>query len=86
MFDEDNHECAWCAGIGYVYRDANHVDRPIPKDDLQRADVSQRLEALEEARMRDIGYTGSAKHPWEQDIRDGTQGGVNPYDAADDDD
>lgn len=85
MFNEGSHECEWCAGVGYVYRDDNDVDRPIPEDDLKRDDISQRLEVLETERMRDIGYTGSAKKPWQQDIREGTQGGVNPYDTTDDD-
>jgi hypothetical protein len=26
-----------------------------------------------------MGYQGEARKPWEQSIRRGTQGGVNPY-------
>jgi hypothetical protein len=72
-------DCDWCAGIGYVYRDAAGIDERIPLGDLQKADVSDKLEALESERMRAIGYSGAAKKPWQQDIRRGTQGGVNPY-------
>jgi hypothetical protein len=81
MMDDDSTDCDWCDGVGYVYRDANHVDRPIPVDDLRRDDVSQKLEALEAERLREIGYTGEAKKPWQQDVRAGTQGGVNPYES-----
>jgi hypothetical protein len=84
-FTGESADCDWCDGVGYVYRDASHVDRPIPADDLRRDDVSERLEALETDRLRDIGYTGEAKKPWQQDIRAGTQGGLNPYDADESD-
>lgn len=60
-------DCDWCGGTGYVYRDANGVDHKIPPEDYGRAaDV---LERLEEARLREMGYTGSARHPDEQAIR-----------------
>lgn len=81
-FTGETEECDWCKGIGYVYRDGD-TDTPIPVTDLKQPDVSAQLEALETQRMRDIGYTGDAKKPWEQDIREGTQGGVNPYDDSD---
>ena len=78
-FTGDVEDCAWCAGIGYIYRTSDNVDTKIPRSDLKQAEVSQRLEALEVERMREIGYQGTAKRPWEQDIRKGTQGGINPY-------
>jgi hypothetical protein len=69
---EDNdgqaEDCDWCGGIGYVYRDGGR-DRQIPQADLPG--LSERLEQLETERMREIGYTGEAKKPWEQAIRDG---------------
>lgn len=60
-------DCDWCRGIGYVYRDARGVDRAIPEADYAR--VAARLEALEAERMREIGYSGIARHPDEQPIR-----------------
>ncbi|MDZ4769661.1 MAG: hypothetical protein SGJ24_11070 [Chloroflexota bacterium] len=60
-------ECRWCTGIGYVYQDARGVARRIPPDDL--ALLSDTLEALELARLREIGYTGTAKQPRDQAIR-----------------
>jgi hypothetical protein len=66
--DGQAEDCAWCGGIGYVYRDGGR-DRRIPAADLAAA--SDRLEALETERMREIGYSGQAKKPWEQAIRDG---------------
>lgn len=67
--DEDGStaDCAWCAGIGYVYRAASGVDRPIPAADL--AALTEALEQLEAERLRELGYTGGAKKPWEQQIR-----------------
>lgn len=66
--DEDGApECAWCGGVGYVYRDVNGVDRRIPAGDFEQ--VADRLEALERDRLRDLGYTGEAKRPWEQAVR-----------------
>ncbi len=65
--DERTLDCDWCSGIGYVYRDESGVDRRIPQADLPG--LADTLERLEQERMRDLGYTGSAKHPREQDIR-----------------
>lgn len=84
-WDEDDFtgevdDCAWCAGIGYVYRDESQVDHKIPRSDLTKPDISQQLESLENERMQEMGYSGEAKKPWQQDIRKGTQGGINPYD------
>lgn len=78
--NEASEACDWCGGIGYVYRMDDGTDRQIPAVDLRKPAISEQLEALETERMREIGYTGRAKRPWEQDIRDGTQGGANPYD------
>jgi len=65
--DEQTLDCDWCAGVGYVYRDETGVDRRIPQADL--SGLAETLEHLEAERMRDLGYTGSAKHPREQEIR-----------------
>jgi hypothetical protein len=70
-------DCDWCGGVGYVYRDAVGVDTRIPASDWGR--LADQLEQLEAERMREMGYTGNAKKPWEQDIREGTKGGENPY-------
>lgn len=83
-FTGEEEDCSWCAGIGYVYRDEALVDHKIPLEDLKQADVSDSLEKLETERMREIGYTGGAKKPWQQDIRKGTQGGINPYEEDSD--
>lgn len=81
----DEHEdCEWCGGIGYTYRNANQVDQIIPQADLHLPDVSQELEALETERMREMGYQGTARRPWDQAIRRGTTGGVNPYEEESD--
>jgi hypothetical protein len=61
------YDCDWCGGVGYVYRDADGTDRKIPETDY--AAVAERLEQLEAARMREMGYSGTAKKPWEQAIR-----------------
>ena len=74
-------DCDWCGGIGYVYRDARGRDAPIPKGDF--AAVADELERLEAERLREIGYRGSAKKPWQQVIRKGSQLGQNPYSADD---
>lgn len=78
-FTNEVIDCDWCAGIGYVYRDADGVDSRIASDDLKKPEISQQLEALETERMHEMGYSGEAKKPWQQDIRKGTQGGINPY-------
>ncbi len=68
--DEDGEiECRWCGGIGYVYRDAQGVDRRIPPSDYERQ--AETLERLELERLREIGYSGQAKKPWEQAVRQG---------------
>jgi hypothetical protein len=66
--DGQAEDCGWCGGIGYVYREGGR-DRRIPPAEL--AALSERLEQLETDRMREIGYTGQAKKPWEQAIREG---------------
>jgi hypothetical protein len=43
------------------------IDRRIPIGDYEA--VSSRLEQLETERLREMGYTGEAKRPWEQKIR-----------------
>jgi len=81
-FSGETEECDWCAGIGYVYRGSDQVDRRIPAVDWKRSDVSARLEELETERLRQMGYSGDAKKPWQQEVRKDTQGGVNPYGDA----
>ena len=68
--------CEWCAGAGYVYHEAGR-DLVIPKADF--AAVADELEALELERLRELGYQGTAKKPWQQQIRKDTQLGRNPY-------
>lgn len=75
-FTGESVYCDWCAGVGYVYHHAG-VDTPIPEADWDA--VHDQLEALEQERLREIGFSGDARKPWEQDIRRGTQGGENPY-------
>jgi hypothetical protein len=67
--DEDGaaQDCDWCAGIGYIYRTGDGLDKRIPPADYER--VSEQLEQLETDRLRAMGYTGEAKKPWEQKIR-----------------
>jgi hypothetical protein len=60
-------DCDWCAGVGYVYRDDAGIDHRIPESDYPS--VAETLEHLEQERMRDLGYSGSPKHPREQGIR-----------------
>jgi len=62
----DSIDCDWCDGVGYVYR-IDGVDKKISK--AEYGAVADTLEKLEEARMRDLGYTGEAKHPKDQAIR-----------------
>ncbi|MCS6834842.1 MAG: hypothetical protein NZ750_02350 [Anaerolineae bacterium] len=70
-------DCDWCGGVGYVYRRPDSTDQPIPRADLDS--LSEILEALELERLREMGYSGTAKRPWEQEVRRGTRGGQNPY-------
>ena len=66
-FTGETIDCDWCGGTGYVYRDENGVDHKIPEADYGK--VSDLLENLETTRLHDMGYTGSAKHPDDQAIR-----------------
>ncbi len=77
--DEGEIECRWCGGIGYVYRDERGVDRRIPESDYERQ--AERLEQLELERLREIGYTGAAKKPWEQAIRGEKAARMKPPDT-----
>lgn len=83
-FTAEIEDCDWCGGVGYVYRMDDGTDKKIPLEDLRDEAVSRELERLETQRMHEMGYQGSAKKPWEQGIRRGTQGGINPYEANDD--
>lgn len=65
--DEGEGECRWCGGIGYVYRDERGIDHRIPASDYDQH--AETLERLELERLREIGYTGTAKKPWEQAAR-----------------
>jgi hypothetical protein len=60
-------DCDWCGGTGYVYRDSAGVDHRIPEAQYGR--VAEVLERLEAERLREMGYTGEAKHPDAQAIR-----------------
>lgn len=82
-FTGEAEDCDWCGGIGYVYRADDGTDHKIPLADLRDTGVSQQLEQLEAQRMREMGYQGEARKPWEQAIRRGTQGGMNPYETDD---
>lgn len=66
-FTGEAEDCDWCGGTGYVYRDAQGVDHRIPEADYGR--VADILERLENERLREMGYTGGAKHPDDQAIR-----------------
>lgn len=76
-FSGEVEECDWCKGVGYVYRDEDNKDSPIPPADFEA--VHDELEQLETDRMRDMGYQGQAKKPWQQTIRKDTRLGQNPY-------
>lgn len=65
--DGQTSDCSWCGGIGYVYRDAHGHDRRIPEADYSA--LAEQLEALEAERMQRMGYSGTARKPWEQAIR-----------------
>ncbi len=85
-FTGEAEDCDWCEGVGYVYRGADGIDHKIPPADY--GTVADQLENLETKRMREMGYTGAAKKPWQQDIRKGTKGGLSPEERealADDD-
>lgn len=60
-------DCPWCAGVGYVYHGEDQIDRRIPPEDWDA--VSETLERLEHERLREMGYSGTARKPWEQEIR-----------------
>jgi hypothetical protein len=77
-FTGETSDCDWCGGTGYIYRDENGVDHKIPEADYGK--VSGLLEKLEAERLRDMGYTGSAKRPQEQEIRKGTKLAQDPDD------
>ena len=81
-FSGDAEDCDWCAGAGYVYRDGDGRDAPIPQADY--ASVANELERLELERLREMGYQGSARKPWQQAIRKDTHLGRNPYQDEDD--
>ena len=81
-FSGEAEDCDWCAGAGYVYRDAAGRDSPIPKADYER--VADELERLELERLREMGYQGGARQPWRQAIRKHTHLGRDPYQSADD--
>ncbi len=76
-----NEDCDWCGGIGYVYRAPDGVDSRIPPADYGR--VADQLEQLDQQRLRELGYRGDAKRPWEQAIRKGTKGGEKPTPSTD---
>ncbi len=84
-FDDDfggeSADCDWCAGVGYVYR-LDGRDAAIPKADFEA--VAEELERLELERLRELGYQGAARKPWQQRIRKDTQLGRNPYAGGDD--
>lgn len=77
-FTGETEDCTWCGGTGYMYELADGTQQQIPDTDYGK--VADQLEALEQQRMRELGYKGEAKPPWEQDIRRGTVGGIHPDD------
>jgi hypothetical protein len=66
-FTGDAVDCSWCDGTGYLYRDSAGVDHRIPATDYGK--VQAQLERLEQDRLREMGYSGTARHPDEQPIR-----------------
>jgi hypothetical protein len=66
-FTGETEDCDWCGGTGYVYQDEHGIDHRIPKADYGR--IADTLERLEAERLRELGYSGSAKHPDEQAVR-----------------
>ena len=79
-FDGKSEGCDWCAGVGYVYHQDGR-DLAIPQVDFEA--VSDELERLEHERLRELGYQGAARKPWQQEIRKDTQLGRNPYIGGD---
>lgn len=80
-FSGGTEDCDWCAGAGYVYRDGDGRDSPIPPADYAAA--ADELERLELERLREMGYQGGARKPWQQAIRKDTTLGRNPYQDED---
>ena len=78
-FSDESEDCDWCGGVGYVYRHGGR-DHVIPRADY--AAVADKLEALELERLREMGYQGNARKPWQQAIRKDTELGENPYSAG----
>ena len=39
------------------------IDQKIPRDDLKKTEISEKLEALKQERLREMGYSGEAKKP-----------------------
>lgn len=74
--EDGEQDCDWCDATGYLYQDAKGIQRRIPLADY--GNVANQLEALEQQRMRELGYQGSPKPPWEQTVRTGTKGGQKP--------
>lgn len=64
---EGDQDCDWCGGVGYVYRTADGIDQRIPPADQET--LSDRLEELEHERLREMGYSGTSKKPWQQAVR-----------------
>ncbi len=81
-FGGESEHCDWCAGVGYVYRDADGRDAQIPRADY--ATVADELERLELERLRELGYQGAARKPWQQAIRRDTRLGRDPYQRDED--
>ena len=52
-------DCDWCQGCGYVYRDAQGVDRAIPPEEYSR--VAAELERLEAERSAQAGVYGECE-------------------------
>ncbi len=75
-------DCDWCGGVGYVYRDGRGADQRIPASDFEA--LAETLEQLEIDRLREMGYSGSAKKPWQQAIRQERGDGLLRYGDKDD--
>ncbi len=61
MAHDTSKDCDWCGGLGYVYRDGRGLERPIPPNEYDR--LAHQLEALDEERLRELGYRGKAQAP-----------------------